>query len=126
MGVDDVADGPEPTGWELMRGLNEIKGILAGLGQNYVPSGTYQANQESTSNTLKQLAESVAAERLERQVAVKAVVDAVDLLETSIQANKDAVEKQRKQFWLTVAGGALLLVIGIFVTPITRLLGITP
>lgn len=118
--------GPEPTGWELMRAITEVKETLKTLGQNYVPSGTYQSDQKYTADTLKELATAIKDEQTARAISDKANFDSIELLKTSIQDNKESIDKQRKQFWLTVAGGALLLVIGIFVTPIARALGVSP
>lgn len=37
-------EGPEPTGWELMRGLNEVKDLLRTQAAKYVDVGVYRAD----------------------------------------------------------------------------------
>lgn len=37
-------EGPEPTGWELMRGLVEVKAAVKDLGSGFVPLGVYAAD----------------------------------------------------------------------------------
>lgn len=40
--VDDL--GPEPTGWELMRGLTEVKALIKDQGKSYVDQGVYNSD----------------------------------------------------------------------------------
>lgn len=44
MGGNDL--GPEPTGWELMRGLDEVKKSIEKIGERVVPLELYNADKQ--------------------------------------------------------------------------------
>lgn len=118
--------GPEPSNWELMRAISELKQTLRDQSSMNVPVTTYELNQKYTADAIAALAKSLAEEVGERRGAAKTNADAIEVLKKSLQDARDAREKDRKQFWTSVAVGGLLLVAGIFVTPIARALGIGP
>lgn len=118
--------GPEPSNWELMRGITELKQTLRDQASSYVPTATYDINQKNITEALATLAKALADEATERKLAASTNANAIELLKKGIQATKDARDKDRKQFWTSVSIGGLLLVIGIFVTPISRALGLGP
>lgn len=118
--------GPEPSNWELMRAISELKQTLRDQSSKSVPVTTYELNQKYTADAITGLTKSLAEEVGQRREAAKANADAIELLKKSLLDAKDAREKDRKQFWTSVAIGGLLLVAGIFVTPIARALGIGP
>ena len=118
--------GPEPSNWELMRAISELKQTLRDQSSKSVPVTTYELNQKYTADAIAALAKSLAEEVGERRGAAKTNADAIEILKKSLLDAKDAREKDRKQFWTSVAIGGLLLVGGIFVTPIARALGIGP
>lgn len=118
--------GPEPSNWELMRAISELKQTLRDQASMNVPVTTYELNQKYTADAIQALTKSLAEEVGERRGAAKTNADAIEVLKKNIQDAKDTRERDRKQFWTSVALGGLLLVIGIFVTPIARALGIGP
>lgn len=118
--------GPEPSNWELMRGISELKQSLRDHASSYVPTATYDINQKNITTALATLAKALGDEATERKLAASTNAAAIELLKKNIQDAKDSREKDRKQFWTSVSIGGLLLVIGIFVNPIARALGIGP
>jgi len=111
MPEEPPAGGQELTNWRL----TSIENKIDALGSNYVPVGIYNVNQKNIEEAFVR-AQEAAAEN-------KAAIDGV---KAKLEAQQDQIEKNRKQFWTSVSVGALLLVLGIFVTPITRALGLTP
>lgn len=118
--------GPEPSNWELMRGITELKQALRDQTSTHVPTATYEINQKNIAEALAALTKALADERTERKLATTANASAIELLKKNIQDGKDVREKDRKQFWTSISIGGLLLVAGIFVTPIARAFGIGP
>jgi len=111
MADEPPAGGQELTNWRL----TSIENKIDALGSNYVPLGIYNVNQKNIEEAFVRGQKADA----ENKAAIEAV-------KTKLEAQQDQIDKSRKQFWTTVAAGALLLVLGIFVTPITRALGLTP
>ncbi len=105
------AGGQALTNWRL--GVIEKK--IDALGSNYVPVGIYNVNQKNIEEAF------VRGQQADTQNAsdIKALADRFD-------NQQEQIDKNRKQFWITVAAGALLLVLGVFISPITRALGFTP
>ena len=103
--------GQELTNWRLSR----IEEKIDGLGQNYVPIGIYNVNQknieEAFGRSLKADSDNAAATAA---LAIK------------FDNQQEQIDKNRKQFWVTVSSGGFLLIMAIFVTPIARALGLTP
>lgn len=67
--------GPEPTGWELLRAINRIEKELAQIGEKVVSHAAYESDQRGnderhsrTENRVKDLESTVAeADKLKRQ-----------------------------------------------------------
>jgi len=106
--------------------VSDIEKKLDNFGGNYVPLGIYNINQSNTAEYLKRVEKALADEITARQIADKANADLIALLKQSIEDAKAQREKDRKQFWTSISVGGLLLVLGIFIQPITRALGLTP
>lgn len=111
-------DDPKPSGsgyalvdWRLSR----IEAQLGEHAKNTVPVEIYNVNQHSISEQFARFQAELAEEKAARIA-----------LEIKGEAQRADIEKNRKQMWVSVASGALLLVIGIFVTPIARALGLAP
>lgn len=49
MGVDDVAgtDGPEPSNWELMRGINDLKRTMENVSTTYLPNTLFASEKKA-------------------------------------------------------------------------------
>lgn len=114
--ADDEPTTP-PSGGQALTNwrLANIESKLDAFATNYVPVNIYNVNQQNITTELARLRESGLEEKSKREA-----------LEAKLTAQRDDIDKQRKQFWVSVAAGAFLLVIGIFITPIARALGLAP
>jgi hypothetical protein len=115
--MSDMAD-PKPPGtgyavvdWRLSR----IEEALKDSAKSYVPIEIYNITQRTISEQFARLQGDIAEEKAARIA-----------LEVKGEAQRADIEKNRKQMWVSVASGAFLLVIGIFITPIARALGLAP
>ncbi|MET4780797.1 hypothetical protein [Glaciihabitans sp. UYNi722] len=105
---------PSGSGYALVDWrLSKIEQKLDALGSTFVPIEIYSVNQQN-----------ITAEFARQMTAIADVKTAQAKFEADIEVNRKELEKNRKQFFLSVAGGALLLVLGIFVPAISKALGL--
>lgn len=86
--------GPEPTGWELLRGLQELKQEVGKIGEKVVPLDVYNADKQGTA---------------ERFVRVEARVSGIET--NSVEAEK-LKRQQRLTISLAIASPFLALLVG--------------
>lgn len=114
--MTDDEVGMPPVGGQALTNwrLANIESKLDSITTNYVPVNIYNVNQQNIATELARLNASDVAQSSKREA-----------LELKVDTQRNDIDKQRKQFWTSVATGGLLLVIGIFITPIAQALGLT-
>ncbi|MBF4602846.1 hypothetical protein [Curtobacterium sp. VKM Ac-2884] len=98
--------GPEPTGWELMRGLDSLREEIRAIGGKVVTQDTYQADRRALDARMKDMRDEIdgfhtkSAER--------------DKAEASQRAESDRMRKTATlSIALAVAGPIITAIVGI-------------
>lgn len=112
-------DKPAGAGYPLIDWrLARIEQQLLAHASETVPVGIYNVNQRVITEKLAELMKADATEQAIRAAADVAVHARIDSFEDKQEENRAAIEKNRKQFWLTVAAGVLISVLNLFGNPI--------
>ena len=96
--------GPEPTGWELMRGLRDLKDEISKIGGRVVPLEVYNADKQGIADRFTRL------ESRQRDSETAAAEE-----KQSAEAARRETEKMKRQNQFVIAmavGSAVLSVIG--------------
>lgn len=110
---------PTGSGYALVDWrLSRIEAQLSQNAADSVPIGIYNVNQQNITAKLAELQLADTTEASARAAAVKELDTKMDAFESKQSATKDAVERNRKQFWATLAAGALLLILQLVGNPI--------
>ena len=96
--------GPEPTGWELMRGLRRIEESLSSLGQKVVPLDLYMRDREHTQQEMKSMAGKVA--HLEQSMDAERDQRAKE--EADRRKASDEQASRNRLFWLGIGLGPIV------------------
>lgn len=114
---------PKPSGagyalvdWRLARIEQQIIANIAST----VPVGIYNVSQQVITEKLAELMRLHLAEQATRERNDIAVHARIDASQKKAEENQQAIEKARKQFWLTVAAGILVTVVNIFGNPLAQ------
>lgn len=122
MGADEV-DKPVGTGYPLVDWrLARIEQALKDNASGSVPIGIYNVSQQVITEKLAELTRLNGVEQSTREKNDIAVHARIDASEEKQKLNQLAIEKSRKQFWLTVAAGILVAVVNLFGNPIAQAL----
>lgn len=119
-----VADGtddekPKAGGYALVDWrLSRIEAQLGENAKNAVPIGIYNVNQENITAKLAELQKADATETAARTAGDTALQAKFDGYEERQNQTRADLEKARKQFWATLAGGALLLILQLVGNPL--------
>lgn len=117
----DETDKPTGTGYALIEWrLARIEAQLLTNSSDAVPVGIYNMAQQVMTEKLAELMRLHLAEQATRERNDLAVQVRIDASEKKAEENQQAIEKARKQFWLTVAAGILVTVVNIFGNPLAQ------
>ena len=117
----DETDKPTGTGYALIEWrLARIEAQLLTNSSDAVPVGIYNMAQQVMIEKLAELMRLHLAEQATRERNDLAVQVRIDASEKKAEENQQAIEKARKQFWLTVAAGILVTVVNIFGNPLAQ------
>jgi predicted metal-dependent phosphoesterase TrpH len=119
----DESDKPSGTGYALVDWrLSRMEKQLEANAVATVPVGIYNVNQQVITEKLAELLKADAVEQAARVAADIAIHARIDASEDRQEANRIAIEKARKQFWLTVSAGILVAIVNLFGNPIGQAL----
>lgn len=106
--MPDSLQGPEPTGWELLRGLNSLREEVSKVGGRVVSMEVYTADKRGVDERFGRAEERIRELETERAAAVK-----------DRDAAAVASEKQRRQNQFAIALAVVGPILGFILTRLT-------
>lgn len=108
MAANNGGDGPEPTGWELMRGLEDVRRSVEKVGERVVSTDVYNANNTATAERFERIEARVRDREIAAAAAVTAAEDARKENDKIRRQNQFVVSMAVVSMVLSIVGGLIL------------------